>query len=59
MDRTTEEDNGHVGEATGEEGGESGQGAVVRVAWAGLRSVVSAWAKGLMEEAWEEVWEEA
>ena len=59
MDRTTEEDDGHVGEAMGEEGGESGQGAVVRAAWAELGSVVSAWAKGLAEEAWEEVWEEA
>ena len=35
MDRTTEEDDGHVGEATGEEGGESGRGAVVRVALGG------------------------
>ena len=26
--------------------------------WAELVSVVSAWAKGLAEEAWEEVWEE-
>ena len=30
MDRTTEDDDGHIGEATGEEGGESGRGAVVR-----------------------------
>ena len=55
MDHATEEDDGRVGEATGEECGESGRGAVVRTA---LASGVSAWAKGLGEDMWEEVWEE-
>ena len=47
MDRTTEDDDGQVGEATGDEGGESGRGAVVWVALGGAGLVVPAWAKGL------------
>ena len=51
MDRTTEDDDGHVGEATGEEGGESGRGAVVRVALGGGSVGGVGWAKGSAEEA--------
>ena len=35
MDRTTEEDDGHIGEAMGEEGDERGRGAVGWVALGG------------------------
>ena len=59
VDCMSEGDDVRVGEATGEEGtGERGGGAVVRGAWASLASMVSGWAKGFAQEAWEEVWEE-
>ena len=54
MDRTTEEDDGRVGEAMGEKGGERGGGAAVRAGCTAaerLASGVSAWAKGLAGEA--------
>ena len=49
-----QEDDGRIGEATGEEGGESGRGAVVRVALGGAGVGGVGVGKGVGEEAWEE-----